>query len=76
MTLGASSITDIEGRTGLRQGKIPLEVVTELALRFDDMCHSLKEWPSAGFVGKQVAETGLRVCPEGELHVGRDGVCA
>jgi hypothetical protein len=74
--VGASSITDVEGRTGLGRGGSPLEVVTELVLRFDDMHHSLKEWPSAGFAGKLIAETGLGVCPEGELRVGRDGVCA
>jgi hypothetical protein len=40
MMLGASSIIDIEGRTGHRQGGGTPEVATEPVLRFDDMCHS------------------------------------
>jgi hypothetical protein len=79
MTLGASSVIDIEGKIGLRRGGSPPEVATEPILRFDDVCHSLKEWSSAGFAGEQVAEAGLRrgrVCHEGELSFGRDGVCA
>jgi hypothetical protein len=53
--------------------------VTEPVLRFDDVHHSLKELPSAGFAGEQVAEARLErggVCLERELCVGRDGVCA
>jgi hypothetical protein len=79
MTLGASSVTDIEGRTGLGRGASPPKVVTEPILRFDDVCRSLKEWPSARFVGEQVAEAGLGrggVCPEGKLCIGRDRICA
>jgi hypothetical protein len=79
MMLGASSITDIEGRTGLGRGGSPPEVVTEPVLRFNDVCHNLFEWPSVGFAGVQVAEVGLGrggVRPEGELCIGRDRVCA
>jgi hypothetical protein len=47
--------------------------MTEPILRFDDVCHSLKEWPSIGFMGEQAAEGGLRqggVYPKGEICVG------
>jgi hypothetical protein len=77
--LRASSVTDIEGITRLGRGGSPPEVVTEPILRFNDVCHSLIEWPSVGFTGEQVAEAGLgrgggRL--EGELCIGRDRVCA
>jgi hypothetical protein len=67
MTLGASSVTYIEGRIGLERGGGPPEVATEPVPRFDDVCHSLKEWPFAGFTGEQVAEA--------EAKLGRGGVC-
>jgi hypothetical protein len=79
MTLVASSVTDIEGRTGLGRGGGLPEVATEPIPRFDYVRHSLKEWPFAGFTGEQVAEVGLergRVFPKGELYVERDRVCA
>jgi hypothetical protein len=44
MMLGASSITDIEGRIGLGRGGGPPKVVTESILRFDDIRHN---WRSA-----------------------------
>jgi hypothetical protein len=59
MTLGASSVTDIEGRAVLGRGGSLLEVATEPVLRFNDVCHSLKEWPPTGFTRDQVAEAGL-----------------
>jgi hypothetical protein len=40
MTLGASSVTDIESRTRLGRGGSVPEVVTEPVLSFDDMCLS------------------------------------
>jgi hypothetical protein len=58
MTLGASSVTDIEDRTGLGQGGSPPKVMTE---------------PFPGFAREQVAEARLgrgEVCPEGEFCVG------
>jgi hypothetical protein len=39
MTLGASSITDIEARTGLGRGRSLLEVETEPISSFDDVRH-------------------------------------
>jgi hypothetical protein len=77
MALGTFSITNIEGRIKLGRGGGPPKVATEPVLRFDDVCHSLKEWPSAGFAGEQVAGLGRGgVGPEGEPCVRRDGVCA
>jgi hypothetical protein len=79
MTMGAPSITNIKGRTRLRQGENLPKVTTEPDLRFNDVCHYLKEWPPARFIGEQVAEARLEgggVCLEGELCVGRDGVHA
>ena len=91
MTLGAYSITYVKGRTGLGRGRSPPQVVTgrtglgrgrsppqvvtEPVLRFDDVHHSLKELPSAGFAGEQVAEARLErggVCFEDEVGLGRD----
>jgi hypothetical protein len=58
MTLGASSVTDIEGRTRLRQGRSPPEVMTE---------------PFPRFAREQVAESRLgrgEVCLKGEFCIG------
>jgi hypothetical protein len=59
MTLGASPVTNIEGRIGLGRGGGPPEVEIEPVSIFDDMHHSLKEWPFTGFAGEQVAEAVL-----------------
>jgi hypothetical protein len=66
MTLGVSSVTDIEGRTRLGRDGSPPEITTEPILRFDDARYSSTEWPFMGFMGEQVDEAVL----------GRDGVCA